>query len=137
MARFESDLPLELMKSFEKLERNTNAMIKEMTLAGAITSYKNIKKNMKKSFKSIDRLEKNLKITKTYKTHYDDGTNIKVGFFGYLDGDKSKPAPLVAVARDKGTSRGETKKPFMRKSFNKKEIEDSMNKVQDKYIKGE
>ena len=137
MARFESNLPEDLIKTFIDLEENTTNMMKEMTSAGAKTVYNNVIKNMKKSFKSSKRLEKCLKITTAYKTYSDDAVNTKVGFYGYLDGDKQKPAPLIAVAREKGTSRGEAKKLFMRKSFVKKEIELSMNKVQESYIKGE
>jgi hypothetical protein len=41
------------------------------------------------------------------------------------------------MAREYGTSRGEAKKPFLRKSFKKKEIEQAMMQVQNKYIKGD
>jgi hypothetical protein len=41
------------------------------------------------------------------------------------------------MAREYGTSRGEEKKPFFRKSFSKKEIEQAMMEVQDRYIKGD
>ena len=90
---------------------------------------------MSKSFKTTDRLSKCLYVSKTYKTPSDDGTNNKVYFYGYLDAKKKHPAPLVAMAREFGTSKGEKKKPFFRKSFNKQQIEQAMLKVQNKYIK--
>ena len=86
-------------------------------------------------------------MTKVYKTPSDDGVNTYVGFFGY-DPDskptarhpKGTPIPLIAMAREYGTSRNgkdvERKKPFFRKSFNKNQIEQAMLKVQDKYIQG-
>lgn len=40
------------------------------------------------------------------------------------------PVPLIVIAREYGTSRGEAKKPFVRRSFNKNEIEAVMKKVQ-------
>ena len=116
MASFKAELPNDLIKSFENLESSCSQMLGEMTRAGAEKVYLNVKKNMKKSFNDSSDLEKCLKITKTYKTPSDDGVNTKVGLYGYLRNDKNKPAP------------------FMKKSFVKSEIEQVMNKVQDKYL---
>ena len=64
-----------------------------------------------------------------------------IGFYGYNTDKKTKkhpngvPIPLIAMAREYGTSSGEAKKPFFRKSFKKKDIEQAMKQVQDKYIK--
>jgi hypothetical protein len=95
-------------------------------------------------FESTDSLEKGLKMTKVYKTPSDDGINVHIGFYGYVpNSPKTKrhpygtPIPLIAMAREFGTSRGEAKKPFFRKSFKKTEIEQAMMQVQDKYIKGD
>ena len=38
------------------------------------------------------------------------------------------------MAREYGTSNGEAKKPFFRKSFKKDEIENEMRKVEEKYL---
>lgn len=134
MAGFTAELPNELIKSFSDLEENTEAMLREMTKAGAEVVYKNVKSNMKSSFKSTDSLEKGLKITKTYKTKSDDGINTKVGFYGY--NDKGIPIPLIALAREYGTSKGEKKKPFFRKAFRQDaEITNAMKKAQERYIK--
>jgi hypothetical protein len=43
----------------------------------------------------------------------------------------------MAMAREYGTSSGERKKPFLRKSFKKTEIEQAMKQVQEKYIEGD
>ena len=135
MAKFHSELPNDLMKVFEDLETNCDDMFGEMCKAGAETVHTNVKANMGKVFKSTKSLEKGLKITRVYKTPSDDGINVHVGFYGY--NEDGVPIPLIAQAREYGTSRGEAKKPFFRKSFKKKEIEQAMQKVQDKYIKGD
>jgi hypothetical protein len=106
-----------------------------MTKAGAEVVYRLVKSNMSSVFKTTKSLEKGLKITKVYKTPSDDGINTHIGFYGY--DDDGVPIPLKAMAREYGTSRGEAKKPFFRKSFKKKDIEQAMLKVQGKYIKGD
>ena len=135
MAKFHSELPSDLMKVFEDLETNCEDMFGEMCQAGADVVYNNVKANMGKVFKSTKSLEKGLKITKVYKTPSDDGINVHVGFYGY--NEDGVPIPLIAQAREYGTSRGEAKKPFFRKSFKRVDIEQAMQKVQDKYIKGD
>ncbi len=144
MARFDSELPTELLKVFDELETNCEEIFGNMAKAGAEVVYKNVKSNMAKSFKSTKALDKGLKITKVYKTPSDDGINVYVGFYGYDPDSKptkrhpyGTPIPLIAMAREYGTSRGEQKKPFFRKSFNKSQIEQEMLKVQNKYIKGD
>ena len=139
MAKFQAELPYELMKVFEDLETNCDEMFGEMCKAGAEVVYNRVIANMKKVFKSTKSLEKGLKITRVYKTPSDDGINVHIGFYGY--NDEGVPIPLIAQAREYGTSRNgkevEKKKPFFRKSFNKKAIEEAMQKVQDKYIEGD
>ena len=135
MAKFKSELPYDLMKVFEDLETNCDDMFGEMCKAGAEVVYDNVTANMKKVFKSTKSLEKGLKITKVYKTQSDDGINVHIGFYGYTE--DGVPIPLIAQAREYGTSKGEEKKPFFRKSFKKKQIEQAMQEVQDKYIKGD
>ena len=135
MARFQSELPNDLIKQLEGIDKNTEKIFGEMTKAGAEVVYTNIKSNMASAFKSTKSLNKGLKITKVYKTPSDDGINTHIGFYGYTE--DGTPIPLIAMAREYGTSRGEAKKPFMRKSFKKKEIEQAMMQVQDKYIKGD
>ena len=135
MARFHSELPNDLMKVFEDLETNCEDMFGEMCKAGAETVYNKVKANMGKVFDTTKSLEKGLKITRVYKTPSDDGINVHVGFYGY--NEDGVPIPLIAQAREYGTSRGEKKKPFFRKSFKRVDIEQAMQKVQDKYIKGD
>ena len=141
MAKFNAELPTDLIKVFDELETNTPIMMGEMCKAGAEVVYKKVCSNLSKAFKRTDTLLKGLKITKVYETPSDDGVNVHIGFYGY---DKSKvtkqfpkgvPIPLIAMAREYGTSSGEDKHPFLRKSFNKTEIEKAMLEVQNRYIK--
>jgi hypothetical protein len=143
VAKFKAELPNDLIQQFEGLEKNCTEIFGEMVEAGARAVYKNVLNNMKSVFKNTAPLEKGLKMTKIYKTPSDDGVNVHIGFYGYDQTKKTKanpkgtPIPLMALAREYGTSQGEAKKPFFRKSFKKTEIEQAMERVQEKYIEGE
>lgn len=136
MAKFGMELPLELIEEFSRLNINSDKMLGEMTRAGAKKVFVNVKANMKKSFSNTTNLEKCLKLTRTYKTPSDDGISTKIGIYGYFVNEQGKrvAAPLVANAREYGTSRGETRKPFFRKSFKEDEIIREMLEVQNKYM---
>lgn len=134
MANFNIELPNDLIKQFEQLDRNTDKMLGEMTEAGAEVVERNIKANVPKNWRDSE-IMKCLKITKVYKTPSDDGVNTKVAFYGYFtnkDGKKT-PAPLVANVTEYGSSKSK-KHPFLRKSFKKAQIEKAMLEVQKKYI---
>lgn len=135
MARFQMELPNDLIKEFEKLEKNTEQMMGEMTKAGAEVVMANIKKNIPSSFLDSDIMNC-LKLTRVYKTPSDDGINTKIGFYGYFKnhfGVKT-PAPLVVNVFEHGSSKV-SKKPFFRKSFKKSQIEKAMLETQKQYIK--
>ena len=140
MAKFVMELPIEIIESFEELHSSTEEMLGKMTRAGAEIAYRNVVKNMRKSFKDSSKLEKCLKLTRTYKTPTDDGISTKVGIYGYFINEKGVevPAPLVANAREYGARKKlrneEPAKPFLRKSFKDSEIENAMLKVQDEYL---
>ncbi|MBP3504705.1 MAG: HK97 gp10 family phage protein [Bacilli bacterium] len=135
MARFQMELPNDLIKEFEKLEKNTEQMMGEMTKAGAEVVMANVKKNIPSSFLDSDIMNC-LKLTRVYKTPSDDGINTKIGFYGYFKnhlGVKT-PAPLVVNVFEHGSSKV-SKKPFFRKSFKKSQIEKAMLETQKQYIK--
>lgn len=134
MARFNEELPNDLIKMFQNLDENSEKIMGEMTKAGAQKVYNNILSNVPTSFIGSN-IMKCLKITKVYKTPSDDGINTKVGFYGYFKNKRGveTPAPLVANVFEYGTSK-QKKKPFLRKSFRKSEIEAEMKRVQDKYL---
>lgn len=137
MASFKAELPNDIIKQIEKLEGSTEKMLSEMTEAGARLVYENIKTSVPRSWYDSN-IMKCLKITKTYKTPSDDGVNTKVAFYGYFineDGRKT-PATLVANVTEYGRSNAPyPKHPFLRRSFNKGQIEKAMLAVQKKYIK--
>ena len=136
MARFDSELPTELLKVFDELETNCEEIFGNMTKAGAEVTLNNIKSNIPKSF-ADSNIMNCLKITRVYKTPTDNGINTKVGFFGYFtnkNGVKT-PAPLVANVFEYGSSKF-TKQPFFRRSFKKAQIEKAMLEAQKRYSKG-
>lgn len=137
MARFEGGLPKDLIKIFEDLDINTETMIGEMVKAGAEVARSNVKAKMPQALRA-GLTDKNIILTKVYKTPSDDGINCQAmisGYFTNKDG-KTTPAPLVANMFEYGSrSRKYPKKPFFRSSFNKSQIEKAMLKVQEKYIK--
>lgn len=168
MAKFQANLPDDVIKEFKKISNNSEKIFGEMTKAGAEVVYKNVLSNMKNSFKDASKLADYLQITKTYRTISDSGINTKVGFYGYYkkgerthkvtrkakEGYEYKtgkgyrqnrsssgvkattytydgiPVPLIVIAREYGTSRGEARKPFFRKSFKANEIRKAMMKKQ-------
>lgn len=136
MARFNAELPNDLIKTFDKLDKDTTKMLEEMTEAGARVVYENIKASVPHTWYSSN-IMKCLKVTKPYKTPSDDGVNTKVAFYGYFinKNGKKTPAPLVANVTEYGRSNTPyPKKPFLRRSFKKAQIEKAMLAIQDKYI---
>lgn len=132
MAKFEMQLPDEIMKDFQKVYNNSDKIFGEMTKAGAQVVDSNIRANVPQSIRNSKMMDC-LKITKVYKTPSDDGINTKVGFYGYFVNEEGKtvPAPLVANVFEYGRSNLPfPKQPFMRKSFKKGDIEQAMLKAQ-------
>lgn len=136
MAKFEVNLPTDLIKTFDELNVETQKMLEEMTQEGAKTVLANVKANVPASFHNSG-IMRCLKITRPYYTPSDGGRNTKVAFYGYFENDDGKrtPAPLVCNLFEYGRSNSSyPKHPFMRRSFKKGQIEAAMMKVQDKYL---
>lgn len=132
MAKFEMELPTEIMKDFQRIYDNADEIFGEMTKAGAEVVNRNIQANVPQSIRKSKMMDC-LKTTRVYKTPSDDGINTKVGFYGYFvnEDKKTVPAPLVANVFEYGRSNAPfPKQPFMRKSFKKNEIEQAMLKAQ-------
>ena len=123
MAKFEMELPNEILKQFEKISKNTDAIFGGMTKAGAEVVYNNVKSNIPSGFANSDIMNC-LQITKVYKTPSDDGINTKVAFYGYFINENGvrTPAPLVVNVFEYGSSKF-AKRPFFRRSFKKSQIE--------------
>lgn len=157
MARFEMELPKDIMDDFKKLYNESDKIFGEMTKAGAEVALNNVKSTV-----PIRELSSHVALSKTYKTPSDDGINTKVYFKGYIpfsgnrtefvrkggggkksySSTKGVPAAFVAQVTEYGTSerytdagsnRGQiTKKPFFRKAFKKSQIEKAMLAAQKK-----
>ena len=136
MAKFNGELPNDIIKQLESLNMNTEKMLSEMTQEAAKAVYSNMKLGVPKTWLDSD-IMKCLTITKTYKTPTDGGINTKVAFYGYFKNEKGKktPAPLVANVTEYGRSNAPyPKKPFVRRSFKKSQIENIMKAVEEKYL---
>lgn len=139
MAKFETELPTDLIKTFEELDVDTQEMLEEMTQEGAKTVLANIDANVPASFHNSG-IMRCLKITRPYYTPSDGGRNTKVAFYGYFENRHgyAVPAPFVCNMFEYGRSNAPyPRHPFMRRSFKKGQIEAAMMKVQDRYIKGD
>ena len=157
MAKAKMELPTEIIKQFESLEKSSEKTLGKMTKAGAEVGLKNIRNNMSSVFRSStkSKMEEGLLVTKTYKTK--DGTiGNFVGFYGYIpfsdpnrkvfrrkggnggyyETDKGVPRDFLAQLYEYGSNaRGISGARFIKKSQKRKEIEKAMQDVIDKEIK--
>ena len=145
MAKFTMELPSDIIKDFERLDKKSEEIFGEMTKAGAEVVKKNIESECP------DTIRNHVKTSRVYKTPSDDGINTKVYISGYLpfsDPNRSYfsrrggsgtvyktsegvPAAFLAQLYEYGRSTYPfPKKPFLRKAFKKKEIEEAMKKKQ-------
>lgn len=130
MARFQMELPTDIMKDMQKIYNNADDIFGGMTKAGAEVVLGNIRANVPKSIRN-SKMMGCLRLTRIYKTPSDGGINTKVGFYGYFMNHENRltPAPLVANVFEYGKS-GFPKRPFLRKSFRKGQIEKAMLEAQ-------
>lgn len=158
MANFINVLPDDVIKDIQKIYKNSDDIFGGMTQAGARVVEKNIRANAPKGVRNEPKLMNKLKVSRTYKTPSDGGINTKTAFFygkgsesGYFNnrtGQKT-PIPLVLNAFEYGTTERYTKEgayrgkieypvkhPFLRRSFNKGQIEKAMYDEQVKLSKG-
>lgn len=132
MAKFQLELPTEIMSDIQKISDNSEKIFGEMTKAGAEVVMSNMRAGVPKSFHGSNIMNC-LRMTRTYKTPSDGGINTKVGFYGYFQNKKGKtvPAELVCNVFEYGRSGSPFKKhPFIRKAFKKGQIEQAMLKAQ-------
>lgn len=141
MAKFDMQLPKDLMSDLRKLDTNADKIFGDMTKAGAEVALSAVRST------APDILKPYAKLTRTYKTPSDDGINTKVIFSGYLpfsgkrtdflrrgrgggkvySTSKGVPADFLAIMYEYGRSNAPfPKKPFFRRSFNEAKINKAM-----------
>lgn len=141
MARVDIELPNDELKAITDRDESVDDVMNAMLQAAGNVALNSARSNAQRAFKTPGRIVAGLKLTRPYKNS-DGGRSIKVGFYGYHSGRKTKkypagvPIALIASAREYGTSSGETAKPFFRKAFKQKgAIDAAMQGAHDKYIK--
>ena len=138
MASFKLELPKDIMRDIQRIDKDYEKIFGGMTKAGAEVVRSAVMTNAPPAVKSSD-LMNCLKLTVTYKTPSDDGINTKVGFYGYFtnhNGQRS-PAPLVCNLFEYGCHKHRYPKyPFLRKSFNKGAITKAMLQAQRELSRG-
>lgn len=141
MAKFDMQLPKDLMSDLRKLDTNADKIFGDMTKAGAEVALSAVRST------APDILKPYAKLTRTYKTPSDDGINTKVIFSGYLpfsgkrtdflrrgrgggkvySTSKGVPADFLAIMYEYGRPNAPfPKKPFFRRSFNEAKINKAM-----------
>lgn len=146
MAKFEMQLPEEIMRDVQYINDNSDEIFGAMTKAGAEVAQKKAISNAPNP-----KLKSHIKVSRTYKTPSDDGINNKVYINGYIPftaprktfirngyvTKKGIPADFLAKVFEYGRSgRPFPKRPFFRKSFNQSAIEAAMKAAQSSKSRG-
>ena len=159
MAKFELEIPKEVIWQFEDLTKNCDQMIDEMIKAGAEEVKSRIYQGMPAELKKY-ATARTLSTSKPYRMATKDAKAVYVWFGGYkkdLDGsvyrkkyagnyskenakayaqEAGTPLELIANMFEYGSKkRNYPKHPFLRKAFHKREIERAMLRAQKKWIK--
>lgn len=136
MAKFQAEIPKEVIDDVGFLTNNFKAIFGGMTHEAAEAVYQNVISNLPQGMQGSDIIN-NLKISKVYETPSDDGINSKVLFAGYFTNRNgvTTPAPLVANVFEYGSKKF-AKRPFFRKSFKKAQIQQVMEKAQRELSRG-
>ena len=105
MARFDAEMPTELLKLFDELGADAHKMLGEMTQAGAEVVLANVKANVPASFRGSDIMNC-LRITRVYRTPSDDGVNTKKHPFMRKSFRKSEIEAAMQKVQDKYIPKG-------------------------------
>jgi hypothetical protein len=143
MAKFQMEIPDDLIKEFQRLNKGTDAMLGELTRAGAEAVAINVRENAPQKIKPY------VKTSVTYKTPTDGGINTKVYISGYIpfsnpnrkyfsrkggngsvySTDKGVPADFLAKVYEYGRSNAPfPKHQFWRRSWKTRIVELAMEK---------
>lgn len=132
MAKFEAQLPTEILREIETVERNALDIFKGMTKAGAQYAVENMKANAAKAFRGGvgAKVAAKAKVTKPYITRKNEITT-KAAFYGYIEKSDGKafymsqkgkkfgpypgiPVPLLCNLAEFGASSARMPGPFRR-----------------------
>ena len=148
MAKFNLELPTDVMKDFRRIYDDSDKIFGAMTTAGAEVAASKIKATV-----PVRDMASHVKITRVYKTPTDDGINTKVYLSGYLpfkgnrttfvrrgregsavySTSKGIPVDFLGMVFEYGRSYPSfPKKPFLRKAFSKKAIETAKEMTDEK-----
>lgn len=151
MAKFELELPTDVIKDVQFIYDNTEEIFGAMTRAGADVVEENMISN------APELIKDHIKKTRTYRTPSDDGINTKVYASGYIPfsnpnrksfsrkGGSGKtytttdgvPVDFLANLYEYGRSTPSfPRHPFLRRSFNKEQIEKAMLSAQSEESRG-
>ncbi len=144
MAKFDMQLPDQVLKDFNRIYDNSDEILGGMTKAGAEVAERNIRANAPSGIKQESEVMRRLKVSRTYKTPSDGAINTQAAFF-YNNGDayfnnkggQRVAIPMLLNAYEYGKSQRRSTKaganrgifpkhPFIRKSFRKAQIEKAM-----------
>lgn len=105
-------LPAEELRFLHYATENSERIFSEVVKAGGQAAYENVKAKAPASFRKSEIMHC-LKMTRIYRTSYDNAINVKIGFYGYFTNHLGKrtPAPLVANVFEYGSSKF-PKQPF-------------------------
>lgn len=152
MAKFQAELPTEVIKDMNTLAKDLESILSGMTKAGA----EYVAGKVKATVPHPD-LANHVKVSRSYKTPSDGGINTKVYFSGYIPfkpprttfsrrgkaggsvyvTKKGIPAEFLANVYEHGRSNAPfPKKPFFRKAFKDATIEEVMLEEQRKLSGG-
>lgn len=131
MAKFEMEMPTELINQFEFLQQNAGEIIGGMTRAGAERAADNMRRRVSQAFKGnvAGKINAKLKVTKTYNTRKHE-TVTAARYYGYIPTGKKPfylsqrgktygPYPGLPVPIILGLKEGGLKSTSMPMSFRK------------------
>lgn len=131
MAMFEMFVPEEIEKQIDKVYNDTPKIFGAMTRAGAQT----VLDELKATAPHPD-IAANLKLTKVYETPSDGAINTKIFFGGYTKRTGISLGFVSNVFEYGRSSSPYPRKPFIRKAFNKRRIEQAMKAKQSEMTGG-
>ena len=99
MAKYNLELPTELMQLFKNLDANTEKMIGEMCQAGAEVVKENTFLNMPNGLKDAISVGDNLITSRIYKTPSDGGINVQCMIVGYFTNEDGQRGAILALVR--------------------------------------